>query len=311
MRRTSRVHWASAALACAAALLASSARASDGANPDEAQSNDDAARHRIDRTWLYADDARVVAPMTVVGTSSVSYTSVGSSPSRLASPFPTVSGGVYNGFAGNTAQPGAMLSVGGEVGLVAPLSILATGQLGLGGVDSVPSPSAGAVAGVRLRLSPSGWERTHVALSGGYLREAWSGPVYDDDAGKWLPGSPRGDNGAWVQAAFSTDFERVRLAATLHGEHIFSVGRDPLDVMAELGASYRVVEGLRLGVEYVGQDLEETFTPGAEAGARHFLGPVASLQLLDQRMTIVGGPAVGLSAFSPAFVGRIGVSYGF
>ena len=34
----------------------------------------------------------------------------------------------------------------------------------------------------------------------------------------------------------------------------------------------------RAGVEYVGQDLEETFRDAAEGGARHFLGPIASVQ---------------------------------
>jgi hypothetical protein len=92
---------------------------------------------------------------------------------------------------------------------------------------------------------------------------------------------------------------------------VFWPGRDPLDVMAELGASYRIVEAFRLGVEYVGQDLEESFSPGAEGGARHFLGPVASLQLIDERMSIVAGPAIGLSSTSPSFVGRVAVSYGF
>ena len=90
-----------------------------------------------------------------------------------------------------------------------------------------------------------------------------------------------------------------------------AAGRDPLDVMAELGASLRVVAAFRLGVEYVGQDLEEAFSPGAEGGARHFLGPIASVQLLHERLTIVGGPSVGLSRLSPDFVARVGASLGF
>jgi hypothetical protein len=298
---------AAASVVCALTLLARSAPADDAASPDQPSPNDDATRHQIDRTWLYADDAHVAAPMTVVGMSSVSYTNIGSSPTRIDSPYPNT----YNGFAANTAQPGGLLSAGGEVGLVPRLSVMALGQLGLGGVDGVPNPSAGAIAGVRLRLLPSEWQNTHLALSAGYLREAWSGPVYDDDTGKWLPGSPHGDNGAWIQAAFSVDVRRLRIATTVHGEHVFWPGRDPLDVMAEVGASYRVIDPLRIGVEYVGQDLEESFSPGAEGGARHFLGPIASMQLLDQRMTIVAGPSLGLSSLSPAFVGRVGIAYGF
>jgi hypothetical protein len=79
----------------------------------------------------------------------------------------------------------------------------------------------------------------------------------------------------------------------------------------DLGASYRVVGDFRVGAEYVGQDLEESFSPGAEGGARHFLGPVASLQLWNRRITILGGPSVGLSAISPDFVARVAMSVGF
>lgn len=281
------------------------ARADDAV--DQPSGRDDAAIHRIDRTWLYADDARVAAPMTVIGTTNFSFTQVGSSPSRIASPYPST----YNAFAANTALPGAMLGVGGELGLVPHLSVMATGQLGMGGDDGSPSPSAGAIAGLRWQMSPSSWRDARVVVSGGYLREAWAGPVYDDDTGKWLPGSPHGDNGAWIQGAFSADIHRLRLATTVHAEHIFWPGRDPLDVMAELGASVRVIDAFRLGVEYIGQDLEESFSPGAEGGARHFVGPTASLQLLDQRLSIVAGASAGLSWSSPDFLGRAGVSYSF
>ncbi len=283
------------------------ARADDAPIADRPTLEDDASRHTIDRTWLYADDARVPAPMSVIGLSSVSYTNVGASVSRIASPFPNT----YNGFAENTAQPGGMIAVGGEVGLLPRVSAMALGQMGVGGADGVPSPSAGAVVGVRFDLLPSAWMNTHLVASGGYLREAWSGPVYDDDDGKWLPGSPHGDNGAWIQAAFSGDLGRFRLATTVHGEHVFSAGRDPLDVMVQAGTSYRIVGAFRAGIEYVGQDLEESFSPGAEGGARHFLGPVASLQLLGDRLTMVAGPSLGLSSLSPAFVGRFALAYGF
>ena len=40
----------------------------------------------FDRTWLYLDDARIAAPLTAIGMSNVSYTSVGSSAARIYSP---------------------------------------------------------------------------------------------------------------------------------------------------------------------------------------------------------------------------------
>lgn len=273
--------------------------------PDAPKEESPASSHAIDRTWLYADDARVAVPLAVVAMSSLSYTDTGSSPTRVDSPFRSS----YQAFLGNTAQPGAMMTLGGEVGIVSHLSVMALGQVASGGETA--TPNAGAIAGVRLQLLPLDWTRTHLVVSGGYLREAWEGPVYDGDTGKWAPGNPHGDNGAWMRVAFSADVQRFRFASTLHGEHVFANGRDGADVMVSLGTSYRVVGGFRAGVEYVGQDLEEALDAGAEGGARHFVGPVASLHLMRDRLALVGGPSVGLSATSPRFLARIGVAYGF
>ena len=62
----------------------------------------------------------------------------------------------------------------------------------------------------------------------------------------------------------------------------------------ELFRKIRRQGGFRAGLEWVGQDLEETFSPGAEGGARMFFGPIASLQLLRDRLTLVAGPSLGL-----------------
>jgi hypothetical protein len=70
-------------------------------------------------------------------------------------------------------------------------------------------------------------------------------------------------------------------------------------------ANGNVAGPLRLGVEGVGQDMEEAFGQGAEGGARYFVGPTASVQLLGERLTIVGGPSVGLSASSPRGPNRV------
>jgi hypothetical protein len=278
------------------------------------------AKHAIDRTWLYADDARIPAPFTVTGTSSLSYTSVGNSPTRISYPQPNVGSCVtaagaeqpcYKSFSGNTAQPGAMMLLGGEMGLLPRLSLQGNLMVGLGGESGASSPNVGGTASLRLSVLPDSSKNFHLVLSGGYVREAWSGPVYSDDAGRWLPGSPHGDNGMFFRVAASGDVGRLRLAGAVHGEHVFADGRDPFDVMVNLGASYRIAGAFRAGVEYVGQDLEETFKDSSEAGARHILGPIASMQLLQDRLTIVAGPALGLSRLSPDFVGRVGASFGF
>jgi hypothetical protein len=75
------------------------------------------------------------------------------------------------------------------------------------------------------------------------------------------------------------------------------------------GASYGVAGPLRVGLEYVAQDLEETFDDAAEGGARQFLGPVVGLEFLDRRLSISTGPALGLGPHSPAFSGRFALAY--
>ena len=304
---------ASVAAVMTLTLAAPAAAADETASPDRPSTLDHGSEREIDRTWLYTDDARVATPMVLVATTSVSYTSVGNSPSRIVDPFPGCSApcNTYNSFAGNTATPGGMLTAGGELGLLRRLSLQAVAQVALGGSEDAPSLGVGAIAGLRFDVLPPELRDLHLVVSGGYLREAWQGPVYDDDTGKFHSGSPNGDNGAWIQASISGDIARLRLASTLHGEHVFSDGRDPLDLMVQAGASYRIVGGFRAGLEYVGQDLEESFTPGAEGGARHFLGPIASLQLLSDRLTLVGGPSIGLTTRSPDVLGRIALSYAF
>ena len=304
-----------ASAASSVALAASPARADEAPStidkPPAAE--DDASKHVIDRTWLYVDDARIAAPMTLLATSNFSYTNIPNSPSRVAAPVPNCSGScnTYDTLGVNTGLPGGMIGIGGELGLLPRVSLMAIAQIGLGGPDSVPTPAVGGMAGVRVQLLPSSFEHLHLVVSGGYLREAWQGPIYDDDNNTWKPGNPNGDNGAWLQGAIAGDIGHLRLAGTLHAEHIFAEGRDPLDVMVQAGASYEILWHFRAGVEYVGQDLEESFSPGAEGGARHFAGPIASLQLLEDRLSIVAGPSFGLTDRSPQVLGRLAGSYSF
>jgi hypothetical protein len=163
----------------------------------------------------------------------------------------------------------------------------------------------GVVAGARFELSPPSWREVHVLAGAGYLRETWSAPARDSSA------QPGGASGAWAALAVSADVHRLRLGLTTHGEHVFAPGRDGVDVMVEAGVSYRVVDWLRAGVEWVGQDLEETIIDAAEGGARQFVGPTAAIQLLQNRLTLVGGPSIGLSTGSPKLLGRLALAYGF
>jgi hypothetical protein len=159
---------------------------------------------------------------------------------------------------------------------------------GFGGGDQ---PGFGALAGMRLEPFHGAWKTTHAVVSGGYLREL------------------NGGDGAWLRLAIAQDIARLRLGATVHGEHVFAAGRDSLDVLVIAGTSYAVAGPVRLGVEYVAQDLEESLSNQAEGGVRQFLGPHVSLELLDKRLSIAGGPALGLGYPSPTFTGRLSVAY--
>jgi hypothetical protein len=223
------------------------------------------------RPWLYLDDPSLPAPLHVIAFTRATYAK-DESPTRP--------------FGANLSRPGGILEGGAEVGLFPKLSLAASG---FGGGDQM---GFGALAGLRFEpfaglFSPS----THLVFSGGYLREL------------------NGGDGAWARVGFAQDISRLRLGATVHGEHVFATGRDAVDILVMAGASYNVVGPLRAGLEYVAQDLEESFSDEAEGGVRQFLGPQVALELLDKRLSIGAGPAMGLNAQSPKFSGRFALAY--
>jgi hypothetical protein len=227
------------------------------------------------RPWLYMDDPTVPLARHVVAFTRATYTK---------DPSPT------RPFGANLSRPGGLVEAGAEVGLFPKLSLAASG---FGGGDSF---GFGALAG--LRFEPlQGTEvgkTTHAVLSGGYLHEL------------------NGGDGAWLRVSVAQDIQRLRLGATVHGEHVFAAGRDAVDMLVMAGATYRVVGPLRAGVEYVAQDLEAaamTDADDAEGGVRQFLGPQLGLELLENRFSIGAGPAFGIGANSPRVSGRLAVAY--
>lgn len=260
-----------------AVLSAASSRASADQPRDEADQPKLVAntQPRLERSWLYLDESQVVAPWQTVALSRVTYTSVGTQPTRP--------------FASALGTPGEVLELGGEVGVLPHLSLQASILAG-----EVPGQSVtGAMAGVRVSILPTDFDRTHVVVSAGYLREL------------------SGASGAWGRFAFSQDIDRLRLGSTIHLEHIIASHRDPVDVMVMAGANVRVVDHLRVGAEYIGEDLEESVQAESEGGVRHFVGPSGSLTWLDDRMTLTAGSAFGLSSISPHLVGRLGLAFAF
>jgi hypothetical protein len=222
------------------------------------------------RPWLYLDDPSLPPPLRMVGFARATHTR-DESPTRP--------------FAANVSRPGGIVEAGGEVGVLPRLAVAASG---FGGGDQ---PGFGALAGLRLEPFAELSTTTHAVVSGGYLREL------------------NGGDGAWLRLAVSQDIARLRLGATVHGEHVFAAGRDAIDVLVIAGASYAIAGPLRAGLEYIAQDLEESLGDEAEGGMRQFLGPQIALELLDKRLSIVGGPAFGVGPRSPAFTGRLSVAY--
>jgi hypothetical protein len=91
--------------------------------------------------------------------------------------------------------------------------------------------------------------------------------------------------------AASAYLGRVSLTLDVRAAHYFAAGRDALDVFVTAGALVRVAM-LRLGAEYVGEELESDDTDGS-TGGRHYFGPTAVLFLLADRLRLnVTGGAV-------------------
>jgi len=144
-------------------------------------------------------------------------------------------------------------------------------------------------AGAKFQLTHPDSPWRAAVLAGG-LREGWSNA--------W---------GAWMRASGSFSTGPFLAEANAYVEHVFAPGRDAVDYMGMLGVSYRVVPFLRVGAEYVGQDLEGLVDPEAEGGARMGLGPDLALDIDHGRFQVVVAALFGLNAISPTAVVRAGL----
>jgi len=186
-----------------------------------------------------------------------------------------------------------MGEIGGEIGLTEWMAVQAIGVLGKDYVTN--GGSTGATAGLRFGLFPRSWRNVQMTLNGGWVHEL------------------SGGNGAWGRLQLGLEFGRFRAQVSNHVEHIFETGRDPVDWMVTAGMSMRILNWLRLGVEYVGQDFEGEFDPDeAEGGPRHIIGPTMALTFMNERLSVVGGPAIVVGGLNPGSVmARAAFSYAF
>ena len=228
----------------------------------------------VARSWAYVDETSVPRAGETFLQLRGNYSHYSASPTR---PFAT-----------NLATPGSTAEVGAEAGLGAHTSLAATVMGGDGFAPSARS-NMGATLGIRYapELSTPG---LRVAFSAAYLRETTSA------------------NGVFLRASTTYDAGAWRFGATGVAEKVFARGRDEADVMVVLGVQREVLPQLRVGIEYVGQDLEGLIDDEeAEGGARHFLGGTLSYAFLDERFSFIAGPSAGLSGGAPTLLGRAGI----
>jgi hypothetical protein len=113
--------------------------------------------------------------------------------------------------------------------------------------------------------------------------------------------------------AVSADFGRLNVVADLRAAHYFAPGRDPIDLFVTTGALVRATRWLRVGAEYVGEELEGIGGDDRDnsMGGRHYVGPTAVVQLLRGRLRLnTTGGAVLAQGRAGALV-RGGLAYLF
>lgn len=168
----------------------------------------------------------------------------------------------------------------------------------VGGLLAPPAPGEHSArtalrAGARVLVTDPASHGFRLALSAAYTRDFQQ------------------TSGVFARATASYDLGPLRLASMVHSEKMFSTARDQIDLYAVAGASYRVLDSLRVGVEYVAQDIEGAWAANeAEGGIRHFAGADLAWSY-DRRLLVTAGPAFGLGAPAPALLGRASVAYLF
>jgi hypothetical protein len=200
------------------------------------------------------------------------------------------SGGAIRPIPGHFDAEGVVHALSLTVGVVDRVQLFGATMI----AQSIGQSEVGSVAvqaGARAILTPARWTRLKLMVQAAFLREFSA------------------DLGVTGEITGTYDIGRVRLAAAAHVEHVFAAGRDPVDLYAVAGVSVRVVPILRLGAEYVAQDLEAAFEPEeAEHGARHYPGPNAALALYRRHILVTGGAAVE-AARTPGVLARAALTY--
>ena len=104
-----------------------------------------------------------------------------------------------------------------------------------------------------------------------------------------------GTTALFSRVALARSWRSQRLVANAIFEKPFASGRDAIDIITSAGWMYGAADGVQLGLEAVGQDLEGFWeAEEAEGGARLFFGPVLTVPLAREgwRFSFGGGPVL-------------------
>lgn len=134
-----------------------------------------------------------------------------------------------------------------------------------------------------------------IALGGGYQADALA------------------DHAAIATLDASCVLGRLNLTVNVRAAHYFAAGRDPIDLFVTAGAMVRTTRWLRLGLEYVGEELEALVADDGDhaPAGRHYVGPTAALFFAGGhlRLNATGGAVVTPGQLGPLVRGALAWVY--
>jgi hypothetical protein len=203
--------------------------------------------------------------------------------------FSSRASGALRPIAIDTGGNSPIVESGGSIGLGDGVVFTLRGM-----TDRMTTEAAGrSGALIATSFSLRGSSRDRLSLSVGYLRELGTG------------------QGAFARLAGELQLDKIVLATVGHAEHVFSAGRDALDIVIKAGCYYELAHRLRFGAEYIGQDLEGWFEPEELEGLRQFVGPVIAWSRRGDPVQFAAGLAWGLNSTSGTLITRFLAAYTF
>jgi hypothetical protein len=121
------------------------------------------------------------------------------------------------------------------------------------------------------------------------------------------------ENGLAALLAASATLGKLDVTLNVRAVHYLRPGSDPIDLFVTAGALFRVAPMLKIGAEYVGEELEAV-TGDDDDGTgrgRHYFGPTAALLLLRDRLRLSATGGMVAAAGQTGPLARASLSYLF